>query len=161
MNRILIPILATLALGLSACATPPTVYQPAVSSEDMGWRATKIENDRYRVSFRANADLKGPQVEDMALRRAAEITLADGYQWFRVVNRNTEQVDGRRAGGTSVGVGGSSGSYGSGVGVGLSFDLSPDSRKYETQLEILLGRGAKPEGVDAYDAQAVLNRTPG
>lgn len=159
MKRLLLS--AAIALSLAACTTPPTVYQPAATSEAIGWRATKIENDRYRVSFRANADLKGPQVEDMALRRAAEITLADGYQWFRVVNRNTEQVDGRRGGGTSVGVGGSSGSYGSGVGVGIGFDLSPDSRKYETQLEILLGRGAKPEGIDAYDAQAQLNRMPG
>jgi hypothetical protein len=159
MKRILLSV--AFALSLAACTTAPTVYQPAATSEDMGWRATKIENDRYRVSFRANPDLKGPQVEDMALRRAAEITLADGYQWFRVVNRNTEQVGGRRSGGTSVGVGGSSGSYGSGVGVGIGFDLSPDSRKYETQLEILLGRGAKPEGMDAYDAQAQLNRMPG
>ena len=161
MNRILIPALTTLALGLSACATAPTVYQPAATSEEMGWRSTKIESDRYRISFRGNPDLKAPQVEDLALRRAAEITLADGYQWFRVVNRNTELVDGRRGGGTSVGVGGSSGSYGSGVGVGIGFDLSPDSRKYEAQLEVLLGRGSKPEGVDAYDAQSILNRTPG
>ena len=97
----------------------------------------------------------------MALRRAAEITLADGFQWFRVVNRNTEQVGGRDKGGTSVGVGGSSGSYGSSVGVGIGFDLSPDSRRYETTLEILLGRGAKPDGADAYDAQSVLTRTRG
>jgi hypothetical protein len=152
-------ISALVALSLGACATPPTVYQPAVTAQDMGWRTTKIENDRYRVSFRANPDLQAPQVEDMALRRAAEITLTDGYQWFRVVSRNTDLVGGRPAGGTSVGVGGSTGSYGSGVGVGIGFDLSPDSRKYETTLEVVLGRGAKPDGVDAYDARSVLART--
>jgi hypothetical protein len=94
----------------------------------------------------------------MALRRAAEITVADGYQWFRVVDRHTEQIGGRRNGGTSVGVGGSSGSYGSGVGVGLSFDLTPDSRKYETSMEILLGKGDKPGDPNAYDAQSILDR---
>jgi opacity protein-like surface antigen len=159
MKRILIACVT--ALSLAACATPPTVYQPAATAQDIGWRATKIEADRYRVSFRANPDLKRDQVEDKALRRAAEITLADGYQWFRVVSRNTEQVGGRDRGGTSVGVGGSTGSYGSGVGVGIGFDLSPDSRRYETVLEILLGRGAKPDGADAYDAQSVLTRTGG
>ena len=147
------------AVALAACSTAPTVYGPADTSSATGYRQTRIETDRYRVSFRANPDLKGPQVEDMALRRAAEITLQDGYQWFRVVNRSTEQVSGRPGGGTSVGVGGSTGSYGSGVGVGIGFDLSPDSRRYETTLEILLGRGAKPEGADAYDAQAILSRT--
>ena len=159
MNRILAAGLIALSLG--ACVSPPTIYQPAATVQDMGWRATRIESDRYRVSFRANPDLRGPQVEDMALRRAAELTLADGYQWFRVVSRNTEQVGGRASGGTSVGVGGSTGSYGSGVGVGIGFDLSPDSRRYETTLEVVLGKGAKPDGADAYDARSVLTRTGG
>jgi hypothetical protein len=156
MKRLVLSALAALALG--ACATAPTVYGPAATAEAAGYRSTKIETDRYRVAFRGNPDLKGPQVEDLALRRAAEITVADGYQWFRVVDRHTEQIGGRRNGGTSVGVGGSSGSYGSGVGLGLSFDLSPDSRKYETSLEILLGKGAKPGDGDSYDAQSVLSR---
>jgi hypothetical protein len=159
MKRIAVSVL--LALAVAACASPPTIYHPAATVQDMGWRATKIENDRYRVSFRANPDLKAPQVEDMALRRAAEIAVNDGYQWFRVVSRNTEQVSGNRGGGTSVGVGGSSGSYGSSVGVGIGFDLSPDSRRYETTLEVLLGKGAKPDEANAYDARAVLGRTAG
>jgi hypothetical protein len=156
-----IAVSALLALVLAACSTAPTVYGPAATSSEAGYRQTKIENDRYRVSFRANPDLNAPQVEDMALRRAAELTRQDGYQWFRVVNRSTELVSGSRGGGTSVGVGGSTGSYGSSVGVGIGFDLSPDSRRYETTLEILLGRGAKPDDADAYDAQAILGRTSG
>ena len=160
MKRLLLSAVAALALG--ACANTPTVYGPAASAEAMGYRSTKIEADRYRVSFRGNPDAKKPQVEDMALRRAAEITVADGYQWFRVLDRHTEQVGGRdrdRPHG-GVGVGSSSGSYGShtSVGLGLSFDLSPDSRKYETSMEILLGKGAKPADADAYDASSVLNR---
>ena len=156
MKRIVVAALLTFALA--ACTTPPTIYGPATTSEAMGWRQTRIEADRYRVSFRANPDLKAPQVEDLALRRAAEITLQDGYEWFRVVTRNTELVGGRPNGGTSVGVGGSTGSFGSGVGVGIGFDLSPDTRKYETAMEILLGRGAKPADTTAYDARAVLAR---
>lgn len=156
MKRLLAAaFLATLA---GACATPPTVYGPAASANAMGYRSAKIESDRYRVSFRGNPDLKAPQVEDMALRRAAELTTQNGYTWFRIVDRHTEQIGGRRNGGTSVGVGGSSGSFGSGIGVGLSFDLTPDSRRYETSMEILLGKGEKPGDIDAYDAQSILSR---
>lgn len=160
MKRIAIAALLSLAFAapLAGCATAPTVYGPAATADAVGWRATRIEQDRYRVSFRGNPDKNGPQVEDLALRRAAEITLQDGYQWFRVVTRNTEQVGGRRGGGTSVGVGGSSGSYGSSVGVGIGFDLSPDTRKYESSMEILLGRGPKPDDPSAYDASSVMNR---
>lgn len=149
---------AILCLSIAACSTAPTVYGPAPTAQDVGYRSTKIEADRYRVSFRANPDLKGPQVEDLALRRAAELAVADGYQWFRVVNRSTDQIGGRNKGGTSVGVGGSTGSFGSGVGIGIGFDLSPDSRRYETTMEILLGKGAKPDDANAYDAQAILAR---
>jgi hypothetical protein len=158
MKRLLLAAFA--ALALAACATPKTIYGPAATTNDAGYRQVRIEQDRYRVSFRANADLRGQQVEDLALRRAAEITTQDGYQWFRVVDRRTEQVAGRDKGGTSVGVGGSTGSFGSGVGVGVGFDLSPDSRQYETTMEILLGRGVKPSDANAYDAQAILSRAP-
>lgn len=155
MIRFLTP--ALLAIAVTACASAPTVYGPAATVTDVGYRETKIEADRYRVSFRGNSDLKGPGVEDMALRRAAEITTQNGADWFRVVTRSTEQVAGRERGGTSVGVGGSTGSFGSGVGVGVGIDLSPDTRKYETRMEILLGRGQKPaDDADAYDARAVL-----
>jgi hypothetical protein len=157
MNRLLI---AAAALALAACATTPTVYGPAPAADAMGYREQRIETGRYRVSFRANADLKGPQVEDLALRRAAEIAQANGAAWFQVVSRFTEQVGGRAGGGTSLGLGGSTGSSGSGVGVGLGIDLSPDSRQYETTLEILLGQGAKPAGDgNVYDVASILART--
>lgn len=146
-------------LALTACATPATVYGPAAASDKMGYRETRIENDRYRVFFRANADLKPPQVEDMAMRRAAELTLAQGYQWFQVVTRNTDWVGGSNTpSGPSVGLGGSTGSYGSSVGLGLGFTFGSDNREYQSVLEVLLGRGSKPTDPNAYDAQQVLNR---
>src|SRR5262245_17742558 len=148
-----------LALALAACSSAPTVYGPAATTSAVGYRQTKIEDDRYRVSFRANPDLKAPQVEDMALRRAAELTLENGREWFLVVNRFTDLAGGYSGGsGTSVGVGGSSGSYGSSSGVGIGFSFSPDTRKYESTIEILLGTGAKPTSGDAYDARSILSR---
>ena len=154
---------AMIAFGLllTGCASAPTVYAPAASADDIGYREQAIEAGRYRISFRANPDLDAAQTEDMAMRRAAELSLRDGADWFRVVTRDTERYGGREKGGTSVGVGGSTGSYGSGLGVGIGFDLSPDSRRYETTMEILTGDGPKPDEARAYDARSVLARTSG
>ena len=71
-------------------------------------------------------------------------------------------IDGRpdSAGGVrpSVSIGAGSRRYGgyrsSGVGVGLGFDLS-GPQPTSTTLEIVMGRGAKPDRPDAYDARRV------
>ncbi len=144
---------------MASCASAPTPYAPATGPETAGYRETQLESDRYRVSFRGNADRDASGVEDLAMRRAADLTLTQGASWFRIVTKRTEQVGGRERGGTSVGFGGSTGSYGSGVGLGVGFDLSPDSRKYEVTLEILIGRGEKPADADTYDARAIITRT--
>jgi len=153
-------LIATLALlSLTACMSGPTSYGPAASADEMGYREQRLEQERYRVSFRANPDLKGPQVEDLALRRAAELTIQNGYQWFSVVSRYTDLASGSyRPTGPTVGIGGSTGSFGSGVGVGLGFNIGGDSRQDESTLETLLGRGAKPADPNAYDAQQVISR---
>jgi hypothetical protein len=146
-------------LALAACATEPTKYGPALDNKAAGYREQRIENERYRVTFLANADLKPPQVEDLAMRRAAEITLQNGAQWFTVVTRSTDLASGQNTpSGPTVGIGGSTGSFGSGVGVGLGFNFGSDTRRYQTTMEILLGRGAKPGDPNAYDAQQVLAR---
>ena len=154
-------LLGTLAfLALVACATTPTRYTPALANSDMGYREQRLEQERFRVTFRANADLKGPQVEDMALRRAAELTTQNGYEWFTVVTRNTYLADGSYTpSGPTVGIGGFSGSHGGGLGLGLGFNIGSDSRQYESTLEILMGKGPKPADPDAYDARQVLSRT--
>lgn len=148
-----------IALSLSACAVAPTVYGPATQVDEVGYRETQLENNRFRVSFRANSDLDAAQVEDLAMRRAAELTLANNATWFRVVNRDSERFGTKQGSGTSVGIGGSTGSYGSSVGVGVGIDLSPDRTRYEAVLEILTGTGTRPDEARTYDAQATLNRT--
>lgn len=147
-------------LALAACASAPTVYGPALKPNAAGYHEQRIETDRYRVSFRGYSDLSKSQVEDRALRRAAELTVQDGYDWFRVVSRSNDQ-SGQPSGGTSVGVGGATGGRHSSVGVGVSIDLTPDRRTYESTLEVLLGKGAKPSDPDAYDARSILSRPLG
>lgn len=154
-------MIAVLSLGfaLAACSSGPTRYIPALDNDDMGYREQRIEEQRYRVSFRANPDMKPAQVEGMALRRAAELTLQNGYQWFHVVSRMTDLAGGSQSGGgPTIGLGGSSGSFGSSVGLGLGFNLGGDSRQYEATVEILMGRGQKPNDPAAYDAYSVLSQ---
>lgn len=149
----------TLGLALAACSSGPTRYIPAMDGDDMGYREQRIEEQRYRVSFRANPDMKAPDVEGMALRRAADLTIQNGYQWFQVVSRMTDVVGGgQSAGGPTIGIGGGTGSYGSSLGVGLGFNLGGDSRQFESTLEILMGRGPKPTDPSAYDAYSVARQ---
>lgn len=154
MKRILLASLA--ALSLAACATP-TVYGP-INPQGVGFTEYRIQDNRYRVTFQGGGGAPSAQVEDYALLRAAELTLRDGYDWFRVVARQGESSGGSSPR-MSVGVGGSNygGYYGGGssvgVGLGTSFDLSGGPRMAVT-LEVLLGRGERPQ--EAYDPRQII-----
>ena len=162
MKRIVAIVFA--ANMLAACATP-TFYGPATGPTTSGFWETRIENDRYRVSYRGGNGAPPAQVEDYALLRAAEVTTAAGYDWFRVVGRFAEGSGSR---GPQVSLGGGSTSFGRrsavGVGLGTSFDLGGGPQLAST-LEIKLGTGAKPSDFDTYDAADVIRtvsqRLPG
>ena len=84
MRRRLTPLLLTLALG--ACTTP-TVYAPLQTPAGSGFSETRIEADRWRVTFRGGSDAGRERVADLTLLRAAQLTLAQGYDWFRITER--------------------------------------------------------------------------
>ena len=81
-----------LAAGLTACATP-TPYQPrpAGSSYSGGYSEQRLEGDRWRVVFAGNSLTSRETVEGYLLFRAAELTIQQGYDWFSIVDRNTER----------------------------------------------------------------------
>lgn len=164
MIRTLVVVGSALALASCASLAP---YGPQTGAGGQGYAEQRIESDRYRVTYRG-VGAAGP-VADLALLRAADLTLEQGYDWFEVTQR---YVDGRpdSAGGfrpdVSVGYGSSSGRYGgyrysgSGVGVGVGLNFSGPSPT-ATMLEIRLGRGSVPDRGEAYDAREVRSALSG
>ncbi|MEI9905187.1 MAG: hypothetical protein WDN06_15415 [Asticcacaulis sp.] len=93
MKTLTLALMAAASLTLlSACATP-TPYQAALTTHgyNPGYSDTKLEDNRYRLSFAGNDLTKRETVENYLLYRAAELTLDSGYDWFEVVNRGTDE----------------------------------------------------------------------
>jgi len=151
------PYLLFVAAAMLAACTSTQPYGPASGSGKMGYSSQKIETGRYQVAY---TDSDVSRARDRALLRAAELTLQEGADWFEIVNSYTEQpADGRRTG-SSVSIGGSSGSYGRssgvGVGVGIGIPIGGSSGPAVTEmLEILTGTGEKPDRPNVYDARSV------
>jgi hypothetical protein len=144
-------------LGLAGCATP-IPYQPM--SGGYGYSEQALETDRYRVTFSGNSATPRETVENYLLYRAAEVTVAHGYDHFVVVDKNTEQGTAGGPGGFGVGVGSGSRNRYSGFGLGTSATIWPGGGdSYVAYANIVLRRGARPaDDPKAYDARAVLKR---
>ena len=147
-------LLALAAVSLAACATTPA-YGPAAKEGAMGYASQQIETGRYRVSY-TDADVG--RARNLALLRAAEITLLDARDWFEITSEYVDTAEGR-SGGSSISIGGGSGSYGRsssvGVGVGIGIPLGGSSGKTTVVLEIVTGAGPKPDKTTVYDARSV------
>lgn len=166
MLRLLSGCLVSAAL-LAACAES-TPYQRATSPGSYGYSEQRVEQNRYMVSFSGNSLTDRQAVETFLLYRAAELTREQGYDYFRLVRRDTEAD--RRITGTT-------GPYG--PGYRSRFDVfyryyhprfgwygwrDPfwddvnlrEVTRYQAMAEIQLGRGATPQDPDAFDAADVI-----
>jgi hypothetical protein len=166
---------AGLVLALTACATA-TPYQPLTTkgSTTGGYAEAKLNDDRYRISFSGNSLTSRETVERYLLFRSAEVTLAQGYDWFALANRHTERKSSIWYSNDPWGYGYWSpawrywgggpywgGPYwGGGWGGGSGYADRID--KYEASAEIMLGKGARPsDNPAAFDAhQVVANLGP-
>ena len=158
MKRLILPAFA--ALSLTACATEPTHFQPA-GPHGVGFSEMRIEPGRYRVTFQGGPGAPPDQVQDYALLRAANLALADGYDWFRITDRMTRQ-NGYSGASLGIGVGGMSfgrhSAVGGSVGTGVPLSGGP---QLVTTLEVLMGKGPKPPEGDVYDARGVQHAIGG
>jgi hypothetical protein len=160
---------AALGCGLAACQSA-TPFQAAAPGGH-GYSETRIEAARWRVSFSGNSLTSRETVEKYLLYRAAQLTAEQGFDWFEPTERNTERNT--RYVGTSTywstwgsrwnpnwGFGGPWGwrrrdFWGPGPGWPSDIDVRQVNR-YEASTEIVMGKGPRPPGPQAFDAHQVL-----
>ena len=166
MKLIYTALIATASLTLLAGCATPTPYQPALShavgSYNPGYTETRLEDGRYRIGFAGNDLTSRETVENYLLYHAAELTLNNGYDWFEIVSRGTD--DKKRV----------VTSYDDPFTSSLSwrfygrnrwspwrmgwndFDQSAtEYTRYEASAEVLMHKGAKPDDKNAYDAKSL------
>ncbi len=148
-----------LALSLTACASGPTAFGPAQNYDDIGFRQTQIQNDRFRVSYTAANDI---EAQDFALLRAAQITLDKGYSHFEVITGHMSGNLPRSGIGSSVGVGFGNGGYrhgGTSVGVNVGVNdivRTLEGNRVTNSIEIKL-LPTKGTNVNVYEAQSLVD----
>ena len=170
---LLLAAVAAVALTLSACETA-TTYHPATGQgfNREGFSDQRIEANRFMVSFSGNSVTSRDTVERYLLYRAAELTVQNGYDWFELVDRNTDRKTRTYVsdpfGPGPFGYWGVSWRYhrpGFGWGFYDPFWGDPWGRdvdvstidKYDAHAEIVMGRGPRPTGnVRAFDAHDVM-----
>jgi hypothetical protein len=72
-----------LASAIFGCASS---YQPSGSSITGGFKETRLGPDVFRVTFSGNGYTPADRVQDFAMLRAAELTLANGAPFFVVMS---------------------------------------------------------------------------
>lgn len=120
-------IALSLACVLTSCAT---AYQPDGIAG--GYSDQRLDNNTAQVSFRGNRFNSSETLHSYLLRRCAEVTLHNGYNYFVLV--------------------GGEGNPGSGAKVNDEFSASTTIKMF---------KGNKPESdIHAYDAADVIRRIP-
>jgi hypothetical protein len=74
---------------LAGCATPAP-YAPRAPGQQTGYTDQELAPNRWRVTFTGNSATPREQVENDLLLRAAEVTLAAGYNHFLFDTRDTQ-----------------------------------------------------------------------
>ena len=158
---------------LVACASD-TPYKPAEERGDYGYTETPLGDNRYRVTFEGNSVTPAETVQDYALLRAAELTLAKGYDWFETADRNEDKKT--RTTTTDTGFGGTVSqrqtfyrncdllgncdtvvSGGTIVTPGSGITTSTSRSSYKYSLEVFMRKNPMPDSAGAYDARKLAN----
>ena len=161
-------------LGLTGCETA-TPYQPLNTAHAAagGYSDHQIEANRFQVSFSGNAVTSRETVERYLLYRSAELTLAQGYDWFAAAGRSTDKKTRTFAEPSAFGCGYGPGWCGGFWGprwryyrhgawgawdpwMGQPLDVM-EITQYTASAEIVMNKGPKPAGdLNAFDAREVL-----
>ena len=167
LRKILLAAAMAGALCAAACESyGPTPYQPG-GNGDRGYSETRIEDNRYRISFKGNSLTGRETVENYMLYRAAELTLQNGYDNFTIINRDTEKDRDVRSSGGYMGTRFSYAYFHPRYGWIGAWEpyWTPSTyreiTRYEAYAEILMSRGAKGSDPNAFDARQVSQNLAG
>lgn len=161
--KLAIPVLCGLVLA-TACAAGPE-YRPALTDDDQGYSSSMIDTGRYRVSYTGDSGQSASEVQNLALLRAAEVTLDNGGDWFEIITDNTSGDVRTRKRLADQGVNtmpelrrdcGVLGCTTRGFPVSVrDSDIESETRVvYDHTMEILIHQGTKPPNTPtAYDAR--------
>ncbi|MEM8772649.1 MAG: hypothetical protein AAGD92_13465 [Pseudomonadota bacterium] len=146
---------------LAACASV-TPYQPA-DKRGEGYTDQALDTGRYRITFEGNSSTELATIENYVLFRAAEISLANGYDYFVILDSNTETMRRFVTNGSTFGGGGFGRRgffYGGGFRGGFASTTATtrERRSYTVGAIIEGRRGDKPAGnPNAYDARQIID----
>ncbi len=133
--------------GLTGCMTV-TPYQPL--GAEGGYSDQRLEANRFRVSFAGNSLTARQTVQDYLLYRAAELTLANGHDYFVVLGQHTAAKTTEHQS-FSFGTGFGRWHWYPRAGVGVTTTTTTTAFVAETQIRTFAG--AKPQdNPDAFDA---------
>jgi hypothetical protein len=80
------PLAAVAAMLTVAGCAGPERYQPETAGKG-GYAQVRLAGDHFRVSYSAPAGTGTARLAPLALRRAAELTLEQGFALFRIESR--------------------------------------------------------------------------
>lgn len=154
------PLLAVLLTGaLAGCAAHPTPYQAAAMGGGYGYAEQQLEQNRFRVTFTGNSDTPRLWVENGLLYRAAEITKANGYDYFVEVTRETEPVTRYQTTYDDFDTGFGFHHRHFGAGWGTSYGETYAITRYTAYADIVMMKGKKdPNNPKAYAADDVMQK---
>lgn len=156
------PVLATV-LFVAACTTPQgpvevTRFVDPAGSARLGQGTLFVESAPGSLEGLEAAPYKAAVAAELTRLGYRETARADASQIAQVrIDRFTETPEGRRSP-VSVGVGGSTGSYGSGVGLGIGINLGGGPRPTTgTQLGVTLRDSSG--GLNLWEGRADIQTT--
>jgi hypothetical protein len=173
MNRRVAALAFVAALAISSCATDS--YHAYEAGE--GYSEQRLGDETWRVSFVGSTLESQATVEQQLLRRAAELTVQNGFDWFAPSGQESQQeeeivVTGERPVVNADSVGpvwrprwrrrsasrwtdwDPQGALATSDAPEPPPPAATSAQRYSAAAEISMGRGARPPG--AFDARAVL-----
>lgn len=157
MHRLTSLAAVLLLMALAACARP-TPYQAAANQGSLGYSEEAIGSGHYRVGFNGNGITTRKTVDLYLLYRAAELTEANGFDYFIVGDRK-EFIDPQGLAGRQSQI-----SFarrqdlliGSGIRSRFGEEVVDN---YGAEIDILMQKGEAPSSANVHAAADVLARS--